>query len=76
MSAKSSPETPALGPFLRTLREDTGMLQGELADRAGISASFLSKLEHGVYPDVRVSTLYRLAKALGYDVRIEFTPKR
>jgi transcriptional regulator with XRE-family HTH domain len=52
------------------------MLQGELADRAGISASFLSKLEHGVYPDVRVSTLYRLAKALGYDVRIEFTPKR
>lgn len=35
------------GEYLKTLRESTGLMQRELAERVGISASMLSRLESG-----------------------------
>ena len=55
---------------LSALRRRMGLTQVELADRAGMSQSDLSKLERR--RDVRVSTLRTYLKALGGGLRILF----
>src|SRR5262245_52714670 len=50
---------------MRELRETTGMSQQDLAVKADLSLSQVSKLEQGKKADPRVSTLLRLAAALG-----------
>ena len=51
------------GEYLRSLRESSGLMQRELADSVGISASMLSRLESGERePTVRM--LRDLAKAM------------
>lgn len=60
-----APQT--LGRGLRTLREDAGMTQDELAVRAGTNAAALSHIEHG-QRDARWSTLARLLAALDADL--------
>jgi transcriptional regulator with XRE-family HTH domain len=58
-------ESAAFGHWLRAAREEREITQQVLADRAGISRSYLSDLERG--RDVRptLPTLDRLATALG-----------
>lgn len=53
---------------VRVLREHRGLSAGELARRAGISASYLSEIETGRKPG-SAQALRRLAEAL--DVQIE-----
>jgi transcriptional regulator with XRE-family HTH domain len=54
----------AVGLFIKHLREEKDMSVRELASRAGISASFLSQVEHGkVSPSL--ASLKRLADELG-----------
>lgn len=54
-------------------RHQSGLTQNELARRTGIAQSDISKLEHGNgNPSVR--TLLRLAKGMGMQLKIEFTP--
>jgi transcriptional regulator with XRE-family HTH domain len=60
-------------PFAQRLvlgRIDLDISQGELAQRAGISQSFLSRIERGRVHDVSIATLHALAAALG--VRPEY----
>lgn len=53
-----------VGAAVRRLRLERGLSARELADRAGVSASYLSRLENGqVSPTV--STLTRLVQAMG-----------
>ena len=52
---------------LRELRERKGMTQAALANEAGVSRAYLSRLEMGRH-DPPLSTLRRLAKALGVSV--------
>src|SRR5438105_370867 len=54
-----------LGAQLRELRERAGLTQQQLATRAGLSWSTVAHIEQGRKPDLRVSTLVRLAGALG-----------
>jgi serine/threonine-protein kinase RsbW len=53
------------GHRLRYLRRLHGMSQDKLADRAGISAATVARLERQPRPSCRTSTLARLAAALG-----------
>jgi transcriptional regulator with XRE-family HTH domain len=48
---------------LRLLRRRRGMTQATLADKAGVSRAYLSRLEIGQH-DPPLSTILRLAKAL------------
>jgi DNA-binding XRE family transcriptional regulator len=53
------------GERLRHLRRMHGMSQDKLADRAGISAATVARLERQPRPTCRTRTLARLAAALG-----------
>ncbi len=52
---------------LRRLRAEKGWTQQALAERARVSLGYVSRLESGHY-DPKVSTLKKLAKALGVPV--------
>ncbi len=49
-----------LGELVRTLREQRGWSQEELANATGFGRSFTSSIERGT-KDVRISTLVKLA---------------
>ncbi len=55
----------AVGKRLRELRESKGLTQEELGKRAGLHRVHVTQWESGRYPDPRLETLRRLAKALG-----------
>lgn len=57
----------ALGANMREARERLGLTQEEVANRSGVHATEVSRMEAGKR-DPRVSTLERLAKA------VEVTP--
>lgn len=52
------------GQRLRELRQTKGMTQGELAQKAAISSTYVSKLETGVISPPRQKVIMVLAKAL------------
>lgn len=60
-----------VGRNIRELRKSRGLLQKELAARAGMNASNLSKLEQGDYTWTK-DNLGRLAAALGVDLAVLF----
>ena len=53
------------GQQLRELRKAKGMTQRELAQKAGISFTYVSKLETGIMSPPREKVILSLAKALG-----------
>ena len=53
------------GQRLRELRKAKGLTQEELAQKAAISSTYVSKLETGVMPSPRQKVILALAKALG-----------
>jgi len=55
------------GQRLRELRNDKGLTQKELADRAGVSTTYVSKLETGALPPPREKTILALADILDAD---------
>jgi transcriptional regulator with XRE-family HTH domain len=55
---------------LRTLRRSRGLSQIDLAEKAGLSQSYLSRLEQGVLANPSSSVLERLADALGVHVAL------
>jgi len=59
-----SPTARQFAKRLRALREAAGQSQGDLADRASLSRTYLNQLEAGKR-DPSLSTLTRLARALG-----------
>ena len=52
------------GALLRARREQAGLSQYALAQRCGMRAETISRMERGLR-DPRLSTLVRLARALG-----------
>jgi len=52
------------GLRIKQLREERHLTQGELAERSGISRSYLSQIEIGRYKSFRGDTLTKLAKGL------------
>ena len=55
--------------FLANHRRDEWLTQAEVAGSANIPASYLSLIEAGK-TDIRLSTLFRLCRALGLRVEI------
>ncbi len=53
-----------LGRVLRTLREEKGWTQEELAGKARVARSYLTKLETDARVNPTIAVLKRLAKAL------------
>ncbi len=54
----------ALGKRIRDLREQKHWIQKDLAENAGLPIRTIGRIERGEV-DVRLSTLTRIAKALG-----------
>lgn len=52
-------------------RRQAGLTQNQLAERIGTDKGYISRLERGLIIPT-VSTLYRIASAMGY--RVEFCP--
>jgi transcriptional regulator with XRE-family HTH domain len=59
---------------LRAAREAAGLSQAELADRADTGQAALSRIEGGEQ-DPRLSTLARIAGALGCELEIRLAPR-
>jgi len=57
-----------LRTVLRTLREQRGLTQNQVASRAGVTKPYLSQLESGARKNPSLPVLKRLAKALGVPV--------
>ncbi len=53
-----------LGSAVRRLRSDRGLTQEELADAAGVSRLWLSRLENGQRPGLELSLLLQVLDAL------------
>jgi transcriptional regulator with XRE-family HTH domain len=60
-------QTARLGEHVRRLRESRGLSVRGLAAQAKVDATWLSRLEHGVYTSPDPRYLWRLAQALGID---------
>jgi transcriptional regulator with XRE-family HTH domain len=58
-----------LGGFIQAKRRKLGLTMTQLADKAGIDASQISRLERGLQRGAHDSTLEALARALGSDPR-------
>jgi transcriptional regulator with XRE-family HTH domain len=56
-----------LGDRIRARRKELSLSQGDLADRAGMSASFVSQIERGV-TSPSIDSLYKIGKALDVPV--------
>jgi transcriptional regulator with XRE-family HTH domain len=57
-----------LGQTLRSLREDRGVTQVQLAKRAKVTQAYVAQLELGGKKNPSFAILKRLAKALGVPV--------
>jgi transcriptional regulator with XRE-family HTH domain len=61
-----------VAPLKERLREErrrAALTQGELAERAGVGINTIVRIETGEITDPRVSTLRKLARALGLEAR-------
>lgn len=56
------------------LREKSGLTQAELAERAGTSRTVIARLEGTTYEKHTMSTLRKVAGAMGYAVKVDFIP--
>ena len=59
-----------LGLELRRLRQEAGLTQAELAERAGVSRRWISQVERG-HERAEAGNLMRVVRALGLAVRFE-----
>ena len=59
--------TPRVGEVIRRLRRQRGFSLRDLAERSGLSQSFLGAVERG-QSDISVGRLSQVASALGHDV--------
>ncbi len=67
-------EKPALGLYLRSLRDARGLTLREVEDSTGVSNAFLSQLESGKVKQPSPTVLYKLAHA--YEVPYEALMER
>ena len=57
-----------IGRNITALRKEQGMLQDELARKAGISRGYLARIETEQGPKPHAKTLSRIAFALGVEI--------
>jgi transcriptional regulator with XRE-family HTH domain len=59
--------------LVKQMRERAGLTQRQLAERAGKAQSEIARIERG-RQDPSLTTLQRLARAAGFDLRIQLRP--
>jgi HTH-type transcriptional regulator/antitoxin HipB len=64
-----------VGVLLRQAREQAGMTQEQVAERLHTKKSAISRIENHA-GDIRLSTLERYARAVGYNLALELRPAR
>jgi transcriptional regulator with XRE-family HTH domain len=64
-----------IGAMVRQLRESKGLSGEQLAERAGLVKSDISKIENG-RRNITINTLVRLSSALDAVIDIRLTPNR
>ncbi len=57
-----------VGAVIKKLREERGLSQQALAEKAKVTDAYIAMLETGVRKNPTIDTLKRLAKALGVPV--------
>lgn len=62
-----------VGVLLRQARQEAGMTQEQVAERLHTKKSAISRIENHA-GDIRLSTLERYARAVGYDLALELRP--
>src|SRR5687767_10981750 len=70
-SLEASPTPQGTGRVslrLKKLREQAGLTQQQLANRAGISYFTIAKIEQGNTKNPSTTVLYKLSTALGFDI--------
>ena len=70
---RQSPQTIA-NAVCRAVREGQGRTLAEAADRMGVDAPPLSRLETGKMLNPTIATLYKWAEALGQKLEVNFSP--
>jgi transcriptional regulator with XRE-family HTH domain len=68
MSSGFSVSARQLGQRIRACREGQGLIQRDLANKAQLPVRTIGRIERGEV-DLRLSTLLRIAKALGKDAQ-------
>jgi transcriptional regulator with XRE-family HTH domain len=63
-----------IGQRVLELRKDQELTQDQLADISGVPQGTISRLERGVSGDVQISTVQKLATALGVSIEGLLTP--
>lgn len=63
-----STHTSIIAANIRRIRVDRGLTQDEVADRAGLQPASYSRVERGESPDVKLSTLAKIAAGLDVGV--------
>jgi len=58
-----------IGAFIREARQEYGLTQEELAEKINTTKSVISRMENHS-EDIKISTLEKVAKALGKKVKI------
>ncbi len=64
-----------LGEQIRALREERGLTREQVAERTGLSAVYIKKLEAGERTSPSFSVLERIARALGATLEVSLRPK-
>jgi len=62
-----------VGSLIQKARREKGLTQEELAEKAGTTKSYISKIENNI-KEVRISTLQRIVK-LGLNGQLQFSIK-
>lgn len=62
-----------IGALLRKAREQAGLTQEEVAERLDTRKSAISRIENRA-GDIRLSTLERFAKAIGWNLSLDLRP--
>jgi transcriptional regulator with XRE-family HTH domain len=53
-----------VGRYIRRSRQSAGLTQKQLADRAGVSQSMVSRVERGLEPEIPLDRLIKLVQPL------------
>ena len=67
-------EALKLGAMIQDLRKEQGMTQEQLAQKCGITKTYISRIENNA-SDIRLSTLMRIIRqGLGGNLKLSVTP--
>ena len=60
-----------IGTTIKRKRKELGLTQAELAKRASLSRTTLSKVENGYFGNISVATLENILSTLGLTISLE-----